>query len=252
MSNDDAEEFVPGTKRPPGRWLLRGYPGELARGVLQPDSECSVVIDRGDGPEAWIGEVIDRNCQGVILRLFGSGKLLVAPFAQILRANTVPEHTWAEWRDALACQRKGLAPCRLVNGRPVAPDLGRRPEEPDSLRGTYSGLRHVRPVQLTRAQSRRRAKEGIPLGATARGERPCRRPGSRPPPLEGPTLPVSDRNLARVFEYAKANDLTLRAALDRLLEIALGRLAALQRYGKGKGVAARREYRARRRATNGA
>lgn len=238
--SDDADEFVPGTKRPPGRWLLRGYPGELARGELQPDSECSVVIDRGDGPEAWIGEVIDRNCQGVILRLFGSGKLLVAPFAQILRANTVPEHTWAEWRDTLECQRMGLAPCRLVNGRPVAPDLGRRPEEPDSLHGAS-----LRDVRLPGAVQRRRARLSGPIGATARGERPCRRPGSRPPPLEGPTLPISDRNLARVFEYAEANDLTLQAALDRLLEIAFGRLEALQRYGKGKGVARRREYRAR-------
>lgn len=239
----DAEEFVPGTKRPPGRWLLRGLPGKLARGALQPDSACSVVIDRGDGPEAWIGEVIDRNCQGVILRLFGSGKLLVVPFVQLSRANTLPEHTWTEWRDALECQRKGLAPCRLVDGRPVVPDLGRRPEEPDSLHGAS-----LRDVRLPGAVRRRRARLSGPIGATARGERPCRRPGSRPPPLEGPTLPITDRNLQRVFEYAKANGITLPAALDRLLEIAFGRLTALRKYSKGKGVERVREYRARRRA----
>lgn len=236
--SDDAEEFVPGTKRPPGRWLLRGYPGELARGVLQPGSECSVVIDRGDGPEAWIGEVIERNCQGVILRLFGSGKLLVVPFVQLSRANTLPEHTWTEWRDAVECQRRGLAPCRLVDGRPVVPDLGRRPEERETLRG--AGLRDV---HLPGAVQRRRARLSGPIGATARGERPCRRPGSWPAPLKGPTLPISDWNLARVFEYAREHGITLQAALDRLLEVAFGRLDALRRYGQSKGLARQREKR---------
>lgn len=217
--SEDAEGFVPGTKRPPGRWLLRGFLGDRAQGVLQTDSACSVVIDRGDGPEAWIGEVIDRNCQGAILRLFGSGKLLVVPFVQLLRADTI-QGTWAEWSHALACQRKGLAPCRLIDGKPVVPDV-RPPPEPEPELPPLPP-KPLRPVRLTNKQRMKSMHFG-------------RGPGSKAPPLPpAPRLPdpgpgkmwFSVRNVVRLELFAAANDATPEEALDYLLGWVLDRLAA--------------------------
>lgn len=222
--SDAAEEFVPGTKRPPGRWLLRGFIGERAQGVLQPDSACSVVIDRGDGPEAWVGEVVQRNCQGAILRLFGSGKLLVVPFVQLLRADTI-QSSWAEWTHALTCQRRGLAPCRLIDGKPVVPDV-RPPPEPEPELPPLPP-KPLRPVRLTKKQRRQRMK------SMHFGRGPEKAPPSPPPP----TLPdpgpgkmwISDRNVARLELFAAANDATLEEALDFLIALVFARRSTMAR-----------------------
>lgn len=124
----------------------------------------------------------------------------------------------------------------LVDGKWTSPSPPPPPEEGGSTHGL--NLRHV--------QVARRIPG--PVGATARGERPCRRPGSGPPPAEGPTVEVSDEHVQRVFEYAKANGLTLREATDHLIEYGWRRLAALRRYGQGKGAVRQRKLRARLRA----
>lgn len=256
MNDDERDEVeLPDAraKRLPS-WLTYDLArvGSMAFRRPSMDAEVRVDIEQDGRRELWVGTCISDDDDGFDLRPWGSANVLHIPWADVRRAAYVGPHTFAQEQAARRPQRKGLPALVLVDGQWVSPCPPPPEEDPDSLRGTYSGLRHVRPVRLTRAQRRRRAKEGIPFGATARGERPCRRPGSRPPPLEGPALPISDRNLQRVFEYAKANGITLPAALDRLLVIAFGRLDALRRYGKGKGVTRRREYRARCRAANGA
>lgn len=144
-----------------GDWMFDAISRHHPTGWLYEGTAVLVLLRRNDQEELWAGEVEERTDSGCLLRLWGSGRLLSVPFANVLRAGTVPRHTHAEFREVAALQRKGL-PAR------------------------------------TRA--------------------------------EQPVIQVQGVTLAKLDAYRAARGLTRAEATEKLLELALGRLAAVRRH----------------------
>ena len=101
-----------------GNWLLVGLvpPKRGACELLEPLVHIRVLMLRDDQEQLWVGTVVQRSDSGVLLRLWGSGKLLGVPFGSVLRAGVVPVHTHREHVAVCDLQRQGQ-PARVCDER---------------------------------------------------------------------------------------------------------------------------------------
>jgi hypothetical protein len=159
-----------------GDWLWPDLTRKKPAEILHVGTLVRVLLARDDQEQLWVGEIVERNDEGALLKLWGSGCLLADPFASQLRAGVVPRHSHAEFVAVAQCQRRGQ-PARVRDLRPeieVSDDVmakvvayaAQRGVTPDQAADHLIGLAIRRLAALRRYASAHGAHRRVPSSST--------------------------------------------------------------------------------------